>query len=656
MCGIAGIIDTQLTLSAETLQTDVSRMIRSLRHRGPDHEGTWIDRNLGLALGHRRLSIIDLSQDGWQPMGSPSGRYITVFNGEIYNHRELRRELVKLGTKFAGTCDTEVMLAAMDQWGFERTLKMLNGMFAFGLLDREGQTFHLVRDRIGEKPLYYTWVRPGVFLFASEVRSLRCNSCFSAPIERDGLAAFLRYGYVPAPMSIYEGVKKLTPGTSLTLSIDSRAARETIKPYWSLLDLLSSDHGAMDAQDETELVNQTEHLLKASINLRMFADVPVGVFLSGGIDSSTIAAMLQTLSSRPIKTFTMGFVDTRYDEAPHAREIANYVGAEHHEMYFSDTDLTGTVPLLASIYDEPFADSSAIPTSLLARFAREHVAVVLSGDGGDELFGGYDRYTWAQIFSKWASRMPWQVRKLLPAIVRIFPKRAVDYAGAALFHRSTAPLLLSNMGKVAWAADIISGVDDIDRYHRLVKGPGQALIPETVDRVPTAYSDVRTFLCNRGFTEQMMYIDSLTYLPDDILVKVDRATMAVALEARVPLLDPVLIEFLWSTRRHRQVQPHSGKWILKAVLGKYIPECLTDRPKSGFGVPLARWLRGPLQAWAGDLIETSKGATNGYLQKRLVDALWAEHLSGQADHSSALWRLLMFQGWLQHNTSIPEAC
>lgn len=595
------------------MEAVLSGMTQALQHRGPDDAGLWCDPASGIALGHRRLSILDLSPLGHQPMFSADGRYVLAYNGEIYNFQTLRSELAALGHAFRGHSDTEVLLAAVSQWGFEDSLRRCNGMFAIALWDRQQQQLWLARDRLGEKPLYYGWAGD-VLLFGSELKALRMHPEFRADIDRDALAQYLRYGNVPAPRSIYRGIGKLAPGH--VARINGRHCQ--VWPYWSAVDAAQQGQRQPFVGDVQEALGQLDQLLRDSVKLRMAADVPLGAFLSGGIDSSMVVALMQAQSSRPVKTFTIGFHEAGYNEAEQAKQVAAQLGTEHTELYLSWQDALAVVPRLPTLYDEPFADSSQIPTFLVSELARRQVTVSLSGDGGDELFFGYKRYFQGLAFAQRWGRLPTPLRAALVACVpsqaqgRVARKLRQIAAGPDAFYRDISSL---------WPQPAALLVDGDE--------PAAAPLPADLD-----------------FASRMMLGDMCGYLADDILVKVDRASMGVSLEARVPLLDHRLVEFAWRLPLDLKLQQGQGKWLLKQLLYRYLPETLLARPKMGFGVPLATWLRGPLRDWGEALLSPSRLREDGYFRPQPVQDAWLAHQRGERDASYALWAILMFQAWL----------
>lgn len=649
MCGIAGFWSTGALPDAGVL----ARMADTLVHRGPDDAGGWVDESAGIGLAHRRLSILDLSPAGHQPMVSASGRYVIVFNGEIFNHLELRATLESFtlpsqggGNKggWRGHSDTETLLAAFESWGVEATLKKCVGMFAFALWDRETRTLTLARDRLGEKPLYYGWQK-GVLLFGSELKALKAHPAFVGEIDRDALTLFLRHSAIPAPYSIYQGIHKLPPGTFLQLHAGQKDARPVA--YWSVLSVAEAGQRNLFRGGDTEAVAELERLLGQAVGGQMLADVPLGAFLSGGIDSTTVVALMQAQSARPVKTFTIGFNETGYNEAEHAHAVARHLGTEHTELYVIPQDAMDVIPSLSAIYDEPFADSSQIPTCLVSRLARQHVTVNLSGDGGDELFGGYNRYFWARNIWRKLGWMPRPLRAAVAGVLTTVPPASWNTAFQKLERWLPARLRYANPGdKLHKVAEILAVRSPEEIYLGLVshwKNPAQ-LVPGSHEPL-TLLTDPAYRADLPGFEHRMMYLDTVTYLPDDILTKVDRAAMSVSLETRVPLLDHRVVEFAWSLPLHMKIRHGQGKWLLRQVLYRHVPQAMMERPKMGFGVPIDQWLRGPLKPWAEALIEPDRLRREGLFDPAPIQRKWLEHQAGARNWSYYLWDVLMFQAW-----------
>ncbi len=650
MCGITGFFQRH-GLPADAGVT-VERMAAQIVHRGPDDCGVWLDASAGMALGHRRLSILDLSPQGHQPMLSACGRYVMVFNGEIYNHADLRRELEASGSAPAwrGHADTEVMLAVISRWGLATALEKFVGMFALALWDRHERKLYLVRDRLGEKPLYYGW-RGEVFLFGSELKALRAHPAWTSDVDRDALALFLRHNYIPAPYSIYRGVSKLLPGTWLCLDAQDLAHRRLPEPcaYWSAREVAEQGGQSRLALSDAEAVDRLDALLRDAIRQQMVADVPLGAFLSGGIDSSLVVALMQAQSAAPVRTFTIGFHEREYNEAEYARAVARHLGTSHTELYVTPEDARAVIPGLPQLFDEPFADSSQIPTLLVSRLARQQVAVSLSGDGGDELFGGYNRYALGQDLWHRMNRLPLGVRRLAAQLLRAVPPRHWDGIFRQLRGVLPGRLRQSAPGdKLHKLAAILEVRDPEQLYHGLVshwEDPASVVLGAT--EPASVLTDPSQWAVLSDFTERMMYLDTVSYLPGDILTKVDRAAMSVSLETRIPLLDHRVVEFAWRLPLSMKIRHGQSKWLLRQVLYHYVPAKLIERPKMGFGVPIDTWLRGPLREWAESLLNESRLKCEGYFDPAPIRAKWAEHLSGQRNWQYPLWDVLMFQAWLE---------
>ncbi|MDD5473282.1 MAG: asparagine synthase (glutamine-hydrolyzing) [Candidatus Methanoperedens sp.] len=649
MCGITGFLGLNHQ-KVNLLETTVKHMADTLNHRGPDDSGVWVDAETGIALGHRRLSILDLSSTGHQPMHSASGCYVIVFNGEIYNFKILRNELEPLGHKFCGHSDTEVMLAAISQWGLEVAVKRFNGMFAFALWDKQEQCLHLVRDRLGEKPLYYGWMGK-TFLFGSELKALRAHPDFKENINRDALALYLRHNYVPSPYSIYKGIYKLPPGTILSLNRGNGISTPAPIPYWSAKEVAEYGVAKPFTGSVEEAIDQLDALLRETVKMRMEADVPLGAFLSGGVDSSLVVALMQTQSDIPVKTFSIGFNESEYNEANYAKAVAQHLGTDHTELYITPEQAMAVIPRLPTLYDEPFADSSQIPTFLVSQLARRYVTVSLSGDGGDELFAGYNRYVWGQNIYTKIGWMPKKLRHVVStALTSLSPQ-----AWEAVFQKMKCILpekiKQQNPGdKLHKLSEILVADSPEAVYLYLVshwKNPSSLVLgayePPTTISNPTHWANLS------DFTQRMMYIDTVTYLPDDILVKVDRASMGVSLEARVPFLDHRVVEFVWRLPASMKIRNGQSKWLLRQVLYKYVPRELIERPKMGFGVPIDSWLRGPLREWAEVLLDEKRLREEGFFDPEPIKKKWSEHLSGKRNWQYYLWDVLMFQAWLEEN-------
>ncbi len=636
MCGIAGFIDLSRSLADLDLQNMVRIMGNAIDHRGPDHQGLWADRAQGIALVHQRLSIIDGSHQGHQPMCSPDQRYVMSFNGEIYNFQSLRQELIQKGACFRGHSDTEVLIACFSYWGIDKTIKKINGMFAIALFDRQLNLLYLIRDRLGQKPLYYA--RQGhYFFFASELKALRRHPFFQANINHDALASYIRLNYVPAPLSIYQETFKLLPAHFLVVSLDHGDLSEPMC-YWNHQLIAESAQHTLFSGSSKEAEEQLETLLKEAVRLRRVSDVPLGAFLSGGIDSSLVVSLMQAQSTQPIKTFTIGFKEAAYNEAHAARAVAMHLGTEHTEHYILAQQACDIIPKLPSVYDEPFSDVSQIPTYLLSQLTRQHVIVALSGDGGDEWFAGYHRHIWLPVL--------WRYFRCLPSILRPMCSKMITYLLSTVSNRWVGSYQKDRMMRVA---SLLRHQNPADMYTDLISSwydPTSGLLQGNEERL----SEIRDFFkqSHLDLTHRMMFLDAHHYLPDDILVKVDRASMAMGLEVRAPLLDYRIVEFAWHLPLAYKVAGQSGKKILKNILKKYLPATLIDRPKQGFGVPIGDWLKGPLQSWANDLLDPVFLKKQGYFNPQLIEKKWLAHQSGQSNEQYCLWNLLMFQCWLEN--------
>jgi asparagine synthase (glutamine-hydrolysing) len=640
MCGIAGFIEINRTDRAAR-ESLARRMENAIAHRGPDDSGVWADPDSGLALAHRRLSIVDLSPEGHQPMASATGRYVVVYNGEIYNYQELRAavEAQGLAKPWRGHSDTEVWLACCEAWGIEEALRRANGMFAIAIVDRQQRRLVLARDRLGEKPLYYGW-QGQTFLFGSELKALLAHPAFQRRVDPRALPLYARFQYVPTPLSIYQGIAKLPPAHLVSIDLDAPPSSPKPVEYWTLP--LPSEPAT---SDEAQLTEELDHLLRDAIRIRMHADVPLGAFLSGGIDSSTVVALAQAQSSRPVRTYSIGFRERDHDESAHARAIATRLGTDHTELFVTADDALSVVPQLPTIYDEPFSDSSQIPTYLLSKLTRQHVIVSLSGDGGDELFGGYNRYFLGRRILDFNARAPAFVRTGLARLLAAIPGANWDR--------------LLRFGPRSLSVQL--GGDRLSKLSRVVDcGDGMRLYKQLVSQwrelaaLMPAYPESDTVLDDASIAARapswnawMMYMDQRTYMPDDILVKVDRASMAVALEARVPFLDPRVVEFAARVPLSMKMGRSEGKLLLRNVLYRYLPASLFERPKQGFGVPIAQWLRGPLRDWAEELL-SERSLAGGVFDTRVVRAAWQAHLSGRQSLHYPIWVILMFQAWARH--------
>jgi len=625
-------------------------MTDQIAHRGPDDAGAWLDGEAGVGLGVRRLAIVDLSPAGHQPMLSVDGGFVIAFNGEVYNFRELRRELEPRGHQFRGHSDTEVMLAAIREWGVEEAVKKFVGMFAFALWDRRLRLLHLVRDRLGIKPLYYGWAGK-TFLLGSELKALHAHPDFVPSVNRQALALYMRYGYIPQPYSIYQGILKLPPGCILTLRVAPGhppvAAEPTV--YWSAKQIAEQGRSDLFRGSDDEAREKLEDMLRESVRLRLVADVPLGAFLSGGIDSSTVVALMQAQSDRPVKTFTIGFFEDQFNEAGHARAVAAHLGTEHTELYLRPDEAQAVIPKLPTLFDEPFGDSSQIPTYLVSALARRHVTVSLSGDGGDELFGGYSVYFLARSIWKGMRWLPAPCRRALGAWLGRLDTASCDrWLGwlAPFFDKHGRPgTVRQKLHKLAEALPFESPEKLHHHFASHWKRPTTLVLDG--DEPPTAFTDPSRWAALPDFRQRMMFTDLVAYLPDDILTKVDRASMGVSLEARVPILDHRVVEFAARLPLSMKMRAGQGKWLLRQVLYRYVPRELVDRPKKGFGLPLDAWLRGPLREWADALLKEDRLKREGFLRPEPVARAWAEHLSGRRNCQECLWDVLMFQAWLE---------
>jgi asparagine synthase (glutamine-hydrolysing) len=684
MCGFSGFITSDASVMVEA-ESIVKKMTLTIQHRGPDDAGIWIDSSSGFALGFRRLSILDLSSAGHQPMISKNGRFILTFNGEIYNHKELR--LLLNSSKFLhsnqfwnGHSDSETLLVCIEAWGLETTLQKTVGMFSIALWDNITQTLHLARDRFGEKPLYYGWINTDskvdtVFAFGSELKTLCEFPNFSNEISRDALALFMRFTYVPAPYSIYKNIYKLEPGCMLSLktkiisdweggikfSEPPRAPFEqdglTIHRWWSLATVV--EKGAKQQfSSEVDAIGNLDLLLNDAVRSQSFSDVPMGAFLSGGVDSSCVVAMMQAQSTKQVKTFTVGIEEAGFDESPFARAVAQHIGTDHNEFFVSAKKAQEVIAELPTIYDEPFADSSQIPTHLVCKAARQQVTVALSGDAGDELFGGYNRYFWgARIWSR-LSWLPYPARQAMGVVIQALPIGGWDALSRPVNALLPSAKKFVRVGdRVHKLATRLNGVQNLDDLYKslvsewqdpaeVVKGDSWQIgiklqVPSTMltDPLPSVGTEQQQL--------RMMYRDTMTYLPDDILCKVDRAAMAASLETRIPFLDQRVAEFAWRLPLNMKIRNGQGKWVLKQVLYKYVPKELIDRPKAGFSIPVGQWLRGPMRDWAEALLDEKRLEMEGFFYAKPIREKWLQHLTGRYDHTPSLWAVLMFQSWLE---------
>ena len=642
MCGITGF------WGGSRVEPEIAaQMASQISTRGPDDAGVWADSRAGLAIAHRRLAILDVSPAGHQPMLSPCGRYSLVYNGEIYNHLDIRRELEGEGGgfKWRGHSDTETLLAALRHWGVRKTLERLNGMFAFALWDSTERKLFLARDRMGEKPLYYG-CNSGAFLFGSELKALTAHPDWRGEVDRNALALYMRHNYVPTPWSIYRGIQKLAPAHYVIIGDGGRSIGDP-RCYWNLGAV--AERGVVSSSgDPAMLADELDTLLRDSVGRRMASDVPLGAFLSGGFDSTMVVALMQAQSQRAVKTFTIGFSEEGYNEAVHARAVADHLGTDHTELYVTPEDAMAVIPKLASIYDEPFSDSSQIPTFLVSQLARKHVTVSLSGDGGDELFYGYGRYLKAQGIWDKIEYLPLPLRRLASLILSRAPGQSLEAVMSMLPSRFHVAHLADRLPKLA---EILGHSSGELFYRELLshsKDPDQLVIG--AQEPSTILSRPDTLPRSLGLRERMMYLDMMTYLPDDILTKVDRASMAVGLEARVPLLDHRLVEFAWRVPTKYKYRDGQGKWLLRQVLYRYVPRELMERPKMGFGVPIEHWLKGPLREWAESLLDERRLREEGFFDPVPIRKMWEEHVKGHRRWHYYLWDVLMFQAWLDEST------
>jgi asparagine synthase (glutamine-hydrolysing) len=652
MCGIAGALVRHSNVSDISYLNAIGmRMVNSLTKRGPDDAGVWSEVS-GVTLAHRRLSILDLSAAGHQPMISQSGRFVIVFNGEIYNHLDLRQRLLQDGEAilWRGHSDTETLLACLEAWGPAEVLKNLVGMFAFAVWDRQEKSLLLARDRFGEKPLYYGWNSKN-FLFGSELKALTAHPQWSADIDRHALSSYLRLGYVPTPMSIWSGIKKLVPGTYVVISNDMMPHSKLPEPieYWSLRECVSTPK--VRSLDDFDATNKLETLLQQSIKSQMLADVPIGAFLSGGVDSSAVVAVMQSQSTRPVNTFTIGFAEKNYNEADHARAVAQHLGTDHTELFVTPNEMLELVERLPDIYDEPFSDSSQLPTHLVSLLTREHVTVALSGDGGDELFGGYNRYISGPKLWSGMQKVPLAIRSLCNTAIQKVSPQTLDNFSKSL----PLKLQLPNFGDKVHKIGVLMSAKSADDFYRLVisleSNPHQLLDSHLQDFEPDrawAESEIGKF-GELDFAERMMFNDVIGYMTDDVLCKVDRAAMAASLEVRTPFLDIRVAEFALNLPIDQKIRDRTGKWLLRRVLDRYVPKALIERPKQGFGVPIDSWLRGPLRDWAEGLLDPARMRSEGIFNVDLVTERWQQHLSCQRNWHHWLWNVLMFQAWREPN-------
>lgn len=651
MCGIAGYLGRGVWQGSAHAKRGLTEMAAAISSRGPDDCGVWTEDDAAVGLAHRRLSIVDLSPAGHQPMCSASRRYVIVYNGEVYNHEGIRKELDSSGKapNWRGHSDTETVLAGFDAWGIEATLQRCVGMFAFAVWDCQERTLTLARDRMGEKPLYYGWQGEGAsasLVFGSELKALKLHPQFSGEIDRDAICLLMRHNYIPAPYSIYRRIHKLPPGCLLTVGLSPHVDRPKPREYWSLASVAVAGQGDLYQGSPDDLVDELERLLKGVVRQQMMADVPLGAFLSGGVDSSTIVALMQSVSSQQVKTFTIGFDERGYDEAAYAREVASHLGTDHTELYVRPEEAMATIPLLPTIYDEPFSDSSQIPTYLVSKLARQHVAVSLSGDGGDELFCGYNRYIAATSVWDKLRLLPRGVRAIAAGCIRAVPPSGWNRVGGVVPGLSRVSAAGRFGDALHKAAGVLASPCVESLYLGLVShwGEPSSFVLNSKEPATKLTGDTPN-LGKLSSLERMMAIDMISYLPDDILTKVDRAAMSVSLETRVPFLDHRLIEFAWKVPTGMKLHNGEGKWILKQLLYRYVPRRLIERPKMGFGIPLDQWLRGPLKEWAMELLDEDRIRREGYFDASSVQQKLREHLAGQRNWAYHLWDVLVFQAW-----------
>lgn len=640
MCGLTGFWDLKHTINPGSYDKIAQEMALQIKDRGPDSEGVWCDQAAGIAFGHRRLAIVDLSPTGHQPMVSDSQKTVISYNGEIFNTAELRNELIAQGHNFRGLSDTEVILEACEAWGIEEAVKRFIGMFVFVIWDRQEKVLSLVRDRMGIKPLYWGF-HQNVLLFGSQLKSFKPHPAFKPQINLEAASSFLRFNYVPAPLSIFQEIHKLLPGTILTINALGECHT---KVFWDMAKVALQRQDDKSMKSEPELIEDLDILLRDAVKRRMVADVPLGAFLSGGIDSSTVVALMQSQSNCPIQSYSIGFHEKEYDEAPLAKAVAQHLGTEHHELYLSPSDTYEIIPTISEWCDEPFADSSQIPTYLVSKLARTQVTVSLSGDGGDELFAGYTRYSMGTKVAKILGHTPEWILQQVSNGIHLLSPQTWDLL-AKPFPKSVRPRHIGD--KAYKMARIFS---ERSYYYRgLVSSWTNPtdIIPQVQEPEigPWYHPQIEMF---RNPIEQMQFMDTISYLPDDILTKVDRASMAVSLEARVPLLDHRVVEFAWSLPMSMKIRKGKGKWILRQVLERYIPTQFIDRPKMGFGIPIGDWLRGPLRGWAENLLAESRLRNEGLFNPTLIKTQWEEHLLGHRNWQHSLWCILMLQAWREH--------
>ena len=648
MCGFAGYFSGSSIDPSFYSESTIKQMTRSLIHRGPDSEGFWKDCSEGIVMGFRRLAILDISSNGDQPMISSNGQYVIVFNGEIYNHLELRAEIkdAKPNQNWQSNSDTETMLCGFELWGIQKTIKKCTGMFGFAVWCNKSKELTLGRDRIGEKPLYYGWQGESadrIFLFGSELKSFHKHPCFQKEINRDSVSSFLRHSYIPAPNSIYKNIFKLLPGTLLTLS--SQHQDPVLTEYWSLSEVAMQENNKLSFADDIAAIDSLENILRNSVKQQMIADVPIGAFLSGGVDSSIIVSLMQEQSMRKIQTFTIGFNQKEFNEAEHAKSVANHLNTDHAELYIDSQDLLNVIPKLPEIYDEPFGDSSQIPTYLISKFAKQNVTVALSGDGGDELFCGYNRY---QITDKYWNKLkviPSSLRRILATGILKFSPEKIEKLYSIL---NRNPKYNNFSDKLYKGSNVLASKDLKALYIGLISAceDPDSIVINGHESNQLLHSKLK-ILENLDDLSLMMSIDLLTYLPDDILTKVDRAAMGVSLETRVPMLDHKVVEFALKLPQEYKLRESQTKWLLRKVLYRNIPKELIERPKAGFAIPIGLWLRTSLKDWADDLLNEKSLAQQGFFHPIKIRERWLQHLSGSHNWEHFLWNVLMFQSWFK---------
>mgnify|MGYP001397918896 CR=1 FL=1 len=662
MCGFTGFLGFG-TLQSDNILAVAKRMNNSIWHRGPDDEGIWKENKSSIVLAHRRLSILDLSNAGHQPMVSNSGRFVIVFNGEVYNHLPLRSDLKTISANgkarpsWRGQSDTETLLAAIETWGLKEALKRSVGMFSFALWDKKERSLAIACDRMGEKPIYYGW-QNGVFLFGSELKSMRQHPSFQGNINREAITLYLRYNYVPAPWTIYSGIYKLKPGCFIQIKLNDQSKKPPVpKEYWSLEESAVTGQTKLFEGTDGEAIEELHKLLKSSIGGQMIADVPLGAFLSGGIDSSTIVAIMQSLSSQPVKTFSIGFNEASYDEAFYAKKVSNYLGTDHTELYVNPEDAINILPKMPILYDEPFSDPSQIPTFLVSEMTRKYVKVALSGDGGDELFGGYNRYTFADNLWGKLSIIPRPLRRLVGNTILALPSDRWNKIAKPFEWMIPNRMRVANLGDKLHKGVKVLDCDSLDEVYKLLTShwndPSSLVIGA---KEPDFFKLKSKSLSFFEDIERMMLLDMITYLPYDILVKVDRAAMGVSLETRIPFLDHRVVEFALSLPLDMKIRKGQGKWLLRQLLFKHVPKHLIERPKMGFGVPIDIWLRGPLREWAESLLNERRLRSEGYLYPGPIRQKLEEHLSGKRNWQYQLWGIIMFQAWLEKEKFSGNSC